>query len=197
MTGNNADLVLDPAQPDIDRSPGRVVAIVGNPRPNSRTRDAALRLARRIAAPDGDPVMVDLAPLAGLLHDPTDERIVRVLAAVRTAEVLVVATPVFKASYTGLLKSFLDLFDRRGLVGLTAVPLTIAASAGHRLLADAHLRPVLLELGVELPTASVLLRESRLSELDDILDNWARRYLPVLTAAREVARSHSFGGGGA
>ena len=72
------------------------------------------------------------------------------------ARVVVVATPTYKASYTGLLKSFLDELPSVALSGVVAVPLMTMGDAKHTLAADVHLRPVLLELGATCPTAALV-----------------------------------------
>ncbi|NYI04342.1 NADPH-dependent FMN reductase [Allostreptomyces psammosilenae] len=166
-----------------------IVVLSGNPRPASRTLSAALSLAAAVrsaalpAPAEGDEVAtVDLAELADGLLTGSSERLEAALATVRSARVLVVATPVYKAAYTGLLKSFLDRLPTDGLAGVVAVPVTVSASAGHRFVADVHLRPVLLELGAVLPTASLSLTEADLADLGAVLDGWVERSGPVLGA---------------
>ena len=64
------------------------------------------------------------------------------LAAVEQADVLVVATPVFRGSYTGLFKHFFDFIDQDAL---TDKPVLLAATGGserHALVIDHQLRPL-------------------------------------------------------
>ena len=80
-------------------------------------------------------------------------------AALRTlgqADVLVVATPTYKAAYTGLLKAVLDQAPSGWLKGKVVVPLQVAASDRHALAVEVHLRPVLTELGALVPQALFL-----------------------------------------
>ncbi|MEU8265100.1 NAD(P)H-dependent oxidoreductase [Micromonospora sp. NPDC048999] len=168
---------------DAGRQP--VVILSGNPRPGSRTMDAATRLAQRVPA-SGTRHVVDLAQLAGHVYEPGHARIEDALAAVRSAEVLIVATPVYKASFTGLLKSFLDLLPADSLASATAIPVVVSASVSHRLLTELHLRIVLRELGATLPSTAVLLDEGHLADLDPVLDAWAEQQIPVLQTARAV-----------
>jgi FMN reductase len=72
------------------------------------------------------------------------------------ADVLVVATPTYKAAYTGLLKAVLDQAPSGWLRGKVVVPLQIAASDKHALAVEVHLRPVLAELGAVVPQALFL-----------------------------------------
>ncbi|GAA2308828.1 NAD(P)H-dependent oxidoreductase [Glycomyces scopariae] len=158
-----------------------VTAVVGNPKRLSRTLTTAEALAAAIAGPGEATASIDLAELYldGIEPPGYDHAEARV----RAARVLVVGTPVYKASYTGLLKLFLDQLPPGALAGTVAVPVTIAASAEHRFLADLQLRPVLAELGASLPVPSLTLREQELPELDERLAKWTGAHLPALRAA--------------
>ncbi|WP_112136161.1 NADPH-dependent FMN reductase [Glycomyces dulcitolivorans] len=157
-----------------------VTTVVGNPKRLSRTLTTAEALAAAIAGPEAKTASIDLAELYldGIEPPGFDHAEARV----RGARVLVVGTPVYKASYTGLLKLFLDQLPPGALEGTVAVPVTIAASAEHRFLADLQLRPVLAELGASLPVPSLALREKELPELDAHLAKWTGAHLPVLAA---------------
>jgi FMN reductase len=60
---------------------------------------------------------------------------------------VVVASPVYQASYTGVLKTFLDLVPQKGLAGKVVLPLFIGGSLAHLLTIDYALKPVLSALG--------------------------------------------------
>ncbi|MEN5073371.1 NAD(P)H-dependent oxidoreductase [Isoptericola cucumis] len=176
----------DPARGD------DLVVLVGNPRPRSRTRGAAEAVARRLAARAGvtgiagAPRTLDLADLAPrlLVADAPDvDEALQVLASSRFA---VVATPVYKASYTGLLKAFLDRYGPRGLEGVRAVPLVVSASPEHSRAGDDHLRPLLVELGAQVPPTSLALLESDLPDVDALADAWLSAWLPARWAAGAV-----------
>ena len=64
------------------------------------------------------------------------------LAAVEQADILIVATPVFRGSYTGMFKHFFDLIDQDALIDK---PILLAATGGshrHALMIDHQLRPL-------------------------------------------------------
>lgn len=83
-------------------------------------------------------------PAQALLHaDTSDLAIKRALAAVAAADAVVIATPVYKASFTGILKAFLDLLPQDGLAGKLVLPLATGGSQSHMLALDYALRPVL------------------------------------------------------
>jgi FMN reductase len=160
-----------------------VTTVVGNPKRLSRTLAAAEAAAAAIAGAEPRTAPIDLAELYLDGIEPPHEGFEAALARVRGTQVLVVGTPVYKASYTGLLKLFLDQLPPSALEGTVAVPVTIAAAAEHRFLADLQLRPVLAELGASLPVPSLALRESELPELDAHLAKWTGAHLPALAAA--------------
>lgn len=68
-------------------------------------------------------------------------------ALVEQADVLVIATPVYKASYTGVLKAFLDLLPQSGLAGKTILPIATGGTIAHLLTIDYAIKPVLSALG--------------------------------------------------
>lgn len=74
------------AASDVGRQAGPVVGLSGNPRPGSRTLDAATRLAQRLPAA-GTIQVVEFAPLAGHMYEPGHARIREALSTVRSAEV--------------------------------------------------------------------------------------------------------------
>lgn len=69
------------------------------------------------------------------------------LAAVAAADAVVVSSAVLQASFSGLLKVFLDLLPQRGLAGKPVLPLLTGGSPAHVLALDYSLRPVLQALG--------------------------------------------------
>jgi len=69
--------------------------------------------------------------------------VVALYEAVFAAQVLVIATPVYKASYTGLLKHFLDLIDPQQLQGKVVVLAATGGSDHHALVIEHQLRPLL------------------------------------------------------
>ena len=157
----------------------RVVVLVGNPRPSSRTAAAGTRLGRHLADAltesgqnAAEVIQIDLADLAPELLAPEHPRVDEALRTAATADVLVVATPVHKASVPGLLKLFLDQYGPRGLRDVTTVTLLVPGDAAHTLVGDVHLRPVLVELGAVLPAATLVVPAPALADLEAMLQTW-------------------------
>ena len=131
-----------------------IAVVVGNPKPQSRTLAAATHVARELAGRESDwnpDLVVALAELGPALLDWADPDVTDLVKQVGAADLVVVASPTYKAAYTGLLKLFLDRFaGGTGLSGL-AVPLMLGGSPAHSLAPELTLRPVLTEIGGTVP----------------------------------------------
>jgi FMN reductase len=167
-------------QPPTDVPAVRVAVVVGNPRPGSRTL-AAARLVAGLLVPGTTPdPVVDLATLGGRLLDPHDSHVEGLVRAVGEADLVVVASPTYKASFTGLLKLFLDRFPPGGLPGV-AVPLMLGAGPGHALAPEAFLRPVLAELGAVVPARGLYVLDSAHDD-PAAYAGWLERARPVISS---------------
>ena len=160
----------------------QVVILVGNPAPASRTAVVAAQVARALTSAPGDPTVLDLAALVHLVGGPDDPNARSLRESGKQARVLVVATPVYKAAYTGLLKSFLDGLGPDDLAATVVVPVVVTGSAAHGALADLQLRVVLQALGASLPVPSFVVEEKQLPDLDAHVEEWARRHAGLVTA---------------
>lgn len=89
----------------------------------------------------------DLPATALLQADFGNPDLVVARAHVAQADAIVIATPVYKAAYSGVLKAFLDLLPQDGLKGKLVLPLATGGSQSHMLALDYALRPVLATLG--------------------------------------------------
>ncbi|MRW90634.1 NADPH-dependent FMN reductase [Duganella sp. FT80W] len=103
-------------------------------------------------------------PAKALLHaDFADLAIKRALQAVEEADAIVVATPIYKAAYTGILKAFLDLLPQDGLKGKLVLPLATGGSQSHMLALDYALRPVFQALDARQVFTSVYATSQQLT----------------------------------
>ena len=136
-----------------------ISAGTGNP---SSTRQLADRIAQKSldALGDGSTVkVIELGPLAvdtaraavaGFPGEALQEAIDRLAA----ADAIIVATPIYKAGISGLLKTFVDILDNDLIV---AKPVLLAATGGtprHALVIDDQLRPLFAYMrALTLPTS--------------------------------------------
>lgn len=138
---------------------------------------------------EGSLTVIDLAELAPhLLAYPTPDVVKEAKATAVGADVLVVASPTYKGTYTGLLKVFLDNIGGGELAGTVGIPLLVMGSPAHSLAVETHLRPLLVELGAQVPTPGLALIEADLPDPSAVLADWAGRVGPSvrrLVAARD------------
>jgi FMN reductase len=158
-----------------------VTVLVGNPKPRSRTYEAAHIVAEKLAGRKAD-LTIDLTDLGAALLDWSDGAVAELVSAVQQTDLLVVASPTYKATYTGLLKLFLDRISGGALAGVTAVPVMLGGHWKHALAADLLLKPVLVELGATCPTRGLFLLDSEYAA-SDALEEWLELARPQVTAA--------------
>jgi FMN reductase len=158
------------------------IAVVGNPKPRSRTRAAAELVVERLTGAPPDRV-VDIVDLGAGLLQWSDAAVDEAVSALQQAEVAVVASPTYKASYTGLLKLFLDHVGTGDLAGVVAVPLMLGGSPGHALAPELLLKPVLVELGATAPTKGLYLLDKTWDD-PAALDPWLAFAGPQIAGAR-------------
>jgi FMN reductase len=128
--------------------PLRLVAVSGGLQRPSKTTALAEQLLALIANEiPCEPRLVEMGRLAPQLagavwRSQLPDTVERELAAVEQADVLVVATPVYRGSYTGLFKHFFDFIHQDALIDK---PVLLAATGGsqrHALVIDHQLRPL-------------------------------------------------------
>ena len=161
--------------------------VVGNPKPQSRTLDVARAVGIAAAAAAGfepaEIVEIDLAAFGSRLFDWSAADVKEAVTRVASTSLLVVASPTYKASYTGLLKSFLDWFGTTSLAGVTTVPVMVGAGNAHALAVEVHLRPVLVEIGATVPARGLFVTEDRLDDLQSVIAGWLVAAAPLLRAS--------------
>lgn len=129
-----------------------IVSLTGSPSAVSRTAAVTDYIAHRLQE-DGHAVsqvlVRDLPPAALLRADAADPAIAEVAGAIAAADGLVVASPVYKAAYSGVLKLLLDLLPQHALAGKAVLPIVTGGTPAHILAIDYALRPVLTSLGAD------------------------------------------------
>lgn len=152
-----------------------VVVVVGNPKPASRTRVVGEQVAQHVASLTSAPdhvLVLELADVGSRLLDWGDRSVEELKAIAAGAQALVVATPTYKASFTGLLKLFLDRFDRDELAGQPAIAVMTGASPEHSLAVETQLRPVLTEIGASIPTRGLYVWGADLDDPAPAVAEW-------------------------
>lgn len=156
--------------------------VCGNPRPGSRTLQAGLRVASGLTGAEPD-LVVDLATVGPGLLDWSDPAVDRLVTQVGAADLVVVASPTYKATYSGLLKLFLDRFSPQAGTGLggVAVALMVGAGTHHALAAELALRPLLVEVGATVAVPGLFVPEADHAD-PAAYEAWLARARPVVDA---------------
>jgi FMN reductase len=164
-----------------------IAVVVGNPKAKSRTLGVAEQVASAAATAaglrPGTTTIIELADLGPQLFDWSSPAVRAAADTLSASSLAIIATPVYKATYTGLLKSFLDWFGTTGLAGVTAVPVMVGAGATHALAVEVHLRPLLVEIGATVPTRGLYVLEQELETLDATIASWLEQAGPLLAAS--------------
>lgn len=129
--------------------PYNIVIISGSPSKQSRllglTAYSENKL-EQLEIPHTTLHVVDL-PAEALIHAKFDDPAIKqATALVEQADAVILATPVYKASYTGVLKTFMDLLPQNGLQNKIVAPLFIGGTIAHLLAIDYALKPLVSAL---------------------------------------------------
>ena len=131
------------------------VGISGSPGERSKSRTLLERTLAALAERGASTTLIDLAslPADAPLGRRRSADVDAALASVASATIIVASTPVYRATYSGLLKVFFDLLPLNGLVDKTAIPIATGGSPAHQLVIDHGLRPLFASVGaVTTPT---------------------------------------------
>ncbi len=150
--------------------PFSIAIITGSPTRPSRTLGLVQSVEQRLAreAFRVRTIHVRDLPAEALLHAKFDDPAIKeALEIVEQADGVIVASPVYKAAYTGVLKAFLDLFPQFGLREKVVLPLLTGGTIAHVLALDYALRPVLQSLDPRLTVGGLFVLDKAITLSDD------------------------------
>lgn len=126
----------------------QAIGVSGSPSPNSRSRLLIDHTLAQLAALGVDTHLLDLSelPADALLARRRDDTVDAAVQKAIQAHILILGTPVYRATYTGQLKAFLDLFPQAALRGRVTGLIATGASPLHALSIDHGLRPLVASL---------------------------------------------------
>lgn len=129
--------------------PLRVVGVSGSTSSASKTTALVMAMvdavASRRTAAASIVTLASLAPaLSGVLHrGHVTGRLAEAIELIEGADLLVVASPVYRGAYAGLFKHLFDLIDQDALDGVPVLLAATGGSARHALVIEHQLRPLL------------------------------------------------------
>lgn len=179
-----------------------VLTIAGSPSASSRSA-AVLEHARQTLERHGlrtRALSVRDLPPEDLIYGRVDSpAVLEAAALLRQARGVIIATPVYKAAYSGVLKAFLDLLPQGALTRKLVLPIATGGSPAHLLAIDYALRPVLTALGGQHILQGVYIVDAQLQladtgvhldpELDARLDSMLRYFADELNTATALMQA--------
>lgn len=142
-----------------------VVTIAGSPSNNSRS-SAVLAYIRRFVEKHGlatDEIAVRDLDAHELLTAQFDGPTIRDASAkVARARAIVIATPIYKAAYSGVLKAFFDLLPQDSFANKIIYPIATGGSPNHLLAIDYSLKPLLSALGAQHVLRGLFIQDAQL-----------------------------------
>ncbi|MDX2161299.1 MAG: NADPH-dependent FMN reductase [bacterium] len=146
-----------------------VLLIAGSPTIQSRSGAVITSLSERLEGCGLSTFTLRVRDLdaEALLHARQDHpQLADALNQVARANSVIVATPVYKASFSGLLKLFLDLLPQSALSGKAVLPAATAGTGAHLLAIDYALKPVLSALGVLTFLPSLYIQDAHITQVN-------------------------------
>ena len=148
----------------------KITIISGSPSEHTRLNGALDQVVRHLEGLNIIPEVIHVRnlPAVDLIQAKFDsEEIVRANKKVEDSETIVILTPVYKASFTGVLKTYLDLLPQNGLEGKTILPIAVGGTFGHLLMLDYALNPVLSALGATHILKGAFILDSQIKKIEN------------------------------
>lgn len=148
----------------------RIIGVSGNITAPSRTLslvDAVVTKASQKFHSPGE--VIDISKLAADLGPTvTFNNFPQVLTQsyekLHQSDLIVIGTPIYKASYTGLLKHFFDLIDPKKLTGKVAILVATGGSDHHALVLESHLRSLASFFGIYTIPTTIYAKDSEFKD---------------------------------
>lgn len=128
---------------------GKIVIVSGSPAKFSRSAAISKFVGELLEENHQvDYIKPSDLPPGDLVYAKWDsEAIKKSISLVESADALVFISPVYKASYTGVLKTFIDLLPEKSLVDKTILPILNGGTVAHLLALEYAFKPVFSVLG--------------------------------------------------
>lgn len=158
-----------------------ITIVIGNPKAKSRTgRIAEMFATQLVGTRSANIHTIDLADHVEDLFKWPSDHMAELNERVAKADLAIFASPTYKASYTGLLKAFLDRYPASGLKGVTAVALMTGADFGHSMAPTVNLVPLLLELGATVPMRGLYFNTGQLDRVEGVVEGYVEEFREAL-----------------
>ncbi len=147
-----------------------IVIISGSPSKPSRSLAISAYLEKRIKAEglNASTISVRDLPAEDLLFaNFNSPKIQEVLAQIEQAQAVIIVSPVYKASYPGVLKALLDFIPEKGFVDKVVLPVVTGGTAAHLLTLEYAIKPIASVLGSQEILKGVYFVDSQIGYHED------------------------------
>lgn len=139
--------------------------------------------------------IVDIAALPGIGNLRSRANVAApeeaALRAVEEADLLVVGSPVYKGSYSGLFKHFIDFVEYRSLIGKPVALLATGGSERHALVIEHQLRPLFAFFQAQPLGTGLFLTEGEFAEGRIVTEAAQQRFERLLHEATHAVTAHA------
>jgi len=147
----------------------RVVILSGSPSANSRLNGLTNYVRQALAEAGLQTAfiqVIDLPPEDLVYAKFNSPSIIAANELIETADAVVIASPVYKASYPGVLKAYIDLLPQKGFENKLIAPVFIAGTMAHMLAVDYALKPMLASMGANHYTKTVYATDNNVTRVE-------------------------------
>jgi len=151
----------------------KILIVSGSPASVSRTAAIASFISNILVEGGNEVEQLSVRdiPAEALLHAQFNHpEIKKAQQLVERSDALIVVSPVYKASFPGILKSFFDLLPEKGLDGKKVLAIASGGSIAHLLTLEYAFKPLFSTLGAREIPQGVYLVDSQLSYSDKQLN---------------------------
>ncbi|MEM8809383.1 MAG: NADPH-dependent FMN reductase [Cyanobacteria bacterium P01_G01_bin.38] len=147
-----------------------ILAIAGSPSRSSRS-SAVLAHSKTVLEAQGLRVktftMRDIKPEDLVFANFESLELKKFIGLVEAAKGIMVATPVYKATYTGILKALLDLLPQQAFSDKTIFPIATGGTLTHLLSIEYSMKPLFAVLGATHIQQGVFIVDAQMQRLDE------------------------------
>ncbi|MEM9007288.1 MAG: NADPH-dependent FMN reductase [Cyanobacteria bacterium P01_F01_bin.86] len=146
-----------------------ILAIAGSPSQSSRS-SAVLAHSQAVLETHGLQVKTftirDIKPEDLVFANFESLELKEFINLVETAKGIMIATPVYKATYTGILKALLDLLPQYAFAGKTIFPIATGGTITHLLSLEYSMKPLFAVLGATHIQRGIFIVDSQMQRLE-------------------------------
>ncbi|WP_077309217.1 NADPH-dependent FMN reductase [Terribacillus halophilus] len=157
----------------------RVTLVAGGNSVHSRLTGVLQHVQRSLEAGGAELNVIQVHQLpskALLTADFSNKNMKEAIERVEASDGVVFLSPVYKAAYSGILKTFLDMLPQKSLTGKPVLPLILGGTNAHLLVLDYALKPVIHNLGATAVHTGVFVLDKQVTKLEEnqyVLDSEA------------------------